>query len=501
MQGCKQFEPRLFYQLSLEKLLPKEHLVRKLAETLDFSWVRSATARYYSHTGKPSIDPVVVTKLLLLGFLYNLDSERQLLREVQVNLAYRWYLGYDLDEEIPDHSILSKARRRLGVEFFEKLFEYILTGCQQAGLVKGENVLIDSTMVQANASLDSVTTLRYQPREYWQQLEKTSGPENESDSHQTPSSDDKQNERMGQKRPRAQRTCDKKYSTTDPQASLQHRKGKGAQLAYKTHFLADEQSGIVTAVTASAAAVDDTAVVPRLLEQHEQRCGSPKRAVADRLYGSQDCLGYLQERDIETVIRQRQGGNAHGGFDKSEFVYDADQDVYCCPAGQTLRRRRTQKKNNKAFYSADREVCQSCPLQNECVSAKSTTGVRQITRFDTPYVARAEAACATVQGRRLLQKRQTCIEGLFGRAKSQHGLRRARWRGLSKMYLQSLLTAMVLNVKQLLQAVFGRKVAVCKRVAVLGDFLFYKKIHSLILQISIFFCNRKQNVILQQIPY
>ena len=163
MQGCKKFEPRLFYQLSLNDLVPQNHLVRRLAEVLDFSWIRSATAALYSATGRPSIDPEVVAKLLLLGYLYNIDSERQLMREVQVNLAYRWYLGYDLDEEIPDHSILSKARRRLGAAFFEQLFEFTLGRCQNVGLVHGENVLIDSTVVDANASLDSLTTLRYRP--------------------------------------------------------------------------------------------------------------------------------------------------------------------------------------------------------------------------------------------------------------------------------------------------------------------------------------------------
>ena len=108
MQGHKQFEPRLFYKISLNDLVPQNHLVRRLAEVLDFSWIRSATATLYSDTGRPSIDPEVVAKLLLLGYFYNIASERQLMRDVQVNLAYRWYLGYDLDEEIPDHSILSE---------------------------------------------------------------------------------------------------------------------------------------------------------------------------------------------------------------------------------------------------------------------------------------------------------------------------------------------------------------------------------------------------------
>jgi transposase len=258
MQGLKQFEPRLFYQVCLEDFVPQGHLVRRLAHVLDFSWVRSQTASLYSHTGRPSIDPVVVAKLLLLGYLYNINSERQLMREVQVNLAYRWYLGYDLDEEIPDHSILSKARRRFGLALFERLFEYILGCCKQVGIVRGENVLMDSTVVEANASLDSVTTLRYQPIEYWEQLERQAEPEDDSDGTDEQS--------LGHKRPREQRTCDQKYSTTDPEASLYHHRGQEPKLAYKAHFLADEHKGVVTAVVSSSAAVDDTAVVPPVVK-------------------------------------------------------------------------------------------------------------------------------------------------------------------------------------------------------------------------------------------
>src|SRR4030042_847217 len=446
MQGCKQFEPRLFYQISLEDLVPKEHLVRRLADVLDFSWVRSVTESLYSHTGRPSIDPVVVAKLLLLGYLYNIDSERQLMREVQVNLAYRWYLGYDLDEEIPDHSILSKARRRFGVEFFEQLFEYILGCCQQADLVRGENVLMDSTIVQANASLDSVTTLRYKPAEYWEQLERQAETESTPCGLEAPIVDCAAS--LGKKRPREGRTCDQKYSTTDPDASLYRRRGQEARLAYKTHFLADEHKGVVTAVASSAAAVDDTAVVPQLIEQHQQRCGTPRRAVGDHLYGSQDCLGYLQDKGIETVIGERKGGNAHRGFVKSEFEYDSQLDTYLCPAGQTLRRIRTQKKDGKAFYGCERGTCRDCKFRCECVSSIYPDAVRQVTRFDTPYIHRAQVACNSAHGRRLLKKRQTCMEGLFGQAKSQHGLDRARLVGLLKMHIQALLTAMVLNVKK-----------------------------------------------------
>jgi transposase len=176
LQGHKALEGRLFYQVSLDHLVPKDHLVRRLQKVLDISWMRSQTAGYYSFTGRPSIDPEVIAKMLLLGFLYNISSERRLMREVQVNLAYRWYLGYDLDEDIPDHSVLSKARQRLGAWFFERLFSYAVKCCQQAGLVEGRDVLLDSTTVKADASLDSLISLRYRPSEYWEQLEKTAEP-------------------------------------------------------------------------------------------------------------------------------------------------------------------------------------------------------------------------------------------------------------------------------------------------------------------------------------
>jgi transposase len=193
MQGCKQFEPRLFYPISLNDLVPQNHLVRRLAEVLDLSWIRSARATQYSETGRPSVDPQVVVKLLLLGYLYNISSERQLMREVQVNLAYRWYVGYDLDEAIPDPSILSKARRRLGAAFSERLFEVALGCCQEAGLVRGQSVLMDGTVVEANASLDSLTTLRYRPSEYWAHLQQQAEPEADSEDS---------DRRLGRKRPR-----------------------------------------------------------------------------------------------------------------------------------------------------------------------------------------------------------------------------------------------------------------------------------------------------------
>jgi transposase len=444
MQGSKSCAGKLFYQVTLESLVPADHLVRRLARAVDLGWVRTETAPHYSHTGKPSIDPVVIAKMMIVGFFYNLPSERQLLREIRVNLAYRWYLGYDLDEEIPHHSVLSKARRRLGQDFFERLFGSVLQRCRQAGLIDGRNVLIDSTLVKGNAALESVTALQYSPAQYVEQLEANcSLPEETAEGLP-------EKETLGSQRPRADRIRDQKHSRTDPEATLA-RKGKITVLGYKTHLCADSQEGVITAVTVSTAAADDTAAVPELLEKHEGILEEmPQRVVADGAYGSQDCLAYVQDQGIETVIKKRSGGNKHGGYDKDQFTYDVPRDVFICPAGVPLRRIRTDIKQHKAHYRGEVRGCAACVQRAACLGEKSTARARTVTRFDSPYESRAQAACRSGLGRKLLHLRHTLLEGLFGQAKNFHGLGRARWRGLGNMLIQSLVIATVVNIKKLL---------------------------------------------------
>ncbi len=152
MMGEKTFTPKRVYELDWERRIPSEHLLRRVSEVVDFSFVRRLTTRYYSHTGKPGIDPVVLVKMALLGYLYGITSERRLAEELRLNLAFMWFVGYDLDESTPDHSVLSKARRRFGVTVYQAFFAEIIRQCQQAGLVAGDRLFIDSTLVEANAS-------------------------------------------------------------------------------------------------------------------------------------------------------------------------------------------------------------------------------------------------------------------------------------------------------------------------------------------------------------
>ena len=156
MMGKHRFAPKLYYELSLDRLVPQDHLLRQISAAIDFSFIYPLARSYYSHTGQPSVDPIVLFKTLLVGFLYGITSERPLMREIQVNMAYRWFLGYDLDETIPDHSVLTKARARFVMDVFEHFFKHSIELCQKAGLLSEGPVYVDTTLVQAAASMDSL---------------------------------------------------------------------------------------------------------------------------------------------------------------------------------------------------------------------------------------------------------------------------------------------------------------------------------------------------------
>ena len=156
MMGRKARVGKLFYQVSLKDLVPARHLLRRVEEAVDFGVVHRLTARFYSHTGQPSVDPVVLFKMALLGYLYGVLSERRLVEEIRLNLAYRWFIGYDLDEAIPDHSVLSKARRRFGPTAYEAFFTDVVRQCERAGLIRGDQLFMDSTLVAAHADLGRV---------------------------------------------------------------------------------------------------------------------------------------------------------------------------------------------------------------------------------------------------------------------------------------------------------------------------------------------------------
>ena len=312
MMGRRRFAPKLFHALSLESMVPEDHLLRRLESVVSLSFVRELCAPYYSHTGQPSIDPVVLFKMMLLGYLYGLTSERRLAEECSLHLAFRWYLGYDLDEPTPDHSVLSKARARYGKGAFEAFFERVVLLCVDAGLVGGEKVFADSTLVAANASVESIVPREQSfrpilsPAEHLERVFEENpvdapdtrggdfhpGSSSSSLGGDPPQSEDAgirvdnrertrapqaegkaagESPRVSSKRgrkPNPRRVTNLlKVSRTDPDASIITRPRLGTILAYKEHFTEDSSHRVVTAVEVTPAACEDHEQVSKLLDR------------------------------------------------------------------------------------------------------------------------------------------------------------------------------------------------------------------------------------------
>ena len=454
MQGKKEFNQRIYYNINLDSLVPEDHFLKRLDKLVSFDFVRDITKSYYSHTGKPSIDPVVLVKMLLIGYLFDIRSERKLMEELALNLAYRWYIGYDLDEEIPNHSIFSKARVRFGKKLFVEIFEKIVLRCVELGLVSEKDMLIDSTVVRADASTDSLVDIKLSPEDYWKNLDRhEKRPEKKTVGRGFTGKVDKN--KMGKRKRDINRTSIRKRSTTDPDATFLFRPGNvRGQLSYKAH-IATDTSGIITAVSASPGVSHDISAVPSLLKSHERTVGKPSWIAADSKYGALECLAYLQDKNIKTAIINESGTNKPGYFFKDDFTYDRQKDCYVCPNGKILKRRARSNINNRITYKSSVRDCRVCPLKKKCISGKQD--FKTTSRYDSPCQDKTREWYFSKKGKHLQKLRHTILEGIMGEAKNFHGMARAKFRGLNKVEMQFLLTAAALNLKKMVK-IMDRKV-------------------------------------------
>ena len=275
-------------------------MLRKVAKAVNLSFVRKLVKPYYSHTGQPSVDPLVLFKMMLIGYFYGITSERRLAEELSLNMAFMWYLGYDLDESTPNHSVISKARARYGKEVFEQFFQRVLSLCVEAGLVGGEKVFVDSTIIKANASLKSLVSRqdlvepKFSPKEYVERVFSENPVEIESQENP---------EELRRKwRGKANKGL---VSTTDPDASVYQRPGVPYQLAYKEHVAVDSKTRVITAVEVTPAAITDERMLPDLIDDQPIK---PQQVGADKIYGSVGIYAHLFDRGILPSIPRRSPG-------------------------------------------------------------------------------------------------------------------------------------------------------------------------------------------------
>jgi len=465
MMGKHQFAPKLYYQLCLDNLVPRDHLLRQISEAIDFRFIYSLARSYYSYTGQPSVDPVVLFKTLLIGFLYGITSERRLMREIQVNMAYRWFLGYDLDETIPDHSVLSKARARFGMEVFEKFFQRSIEMCRQAGLLSEGPVYVDTTLIQAAASMDSlrVREERVKPplpiKEYVHRLYSENStsllddqtPLPSSTSSQNPESESKAPPRFRKERPDGHRrkANNELVSRTDPEATVVSRRGFDMHLAYKAHVAVSGTRGqVITAAMATTGARPDEHLLGEMLDYHKKLTKLPvKEVVADAKYGTMANYESLSENDMTAYIPPRQRLRGPGGIWGSDhFRYLKEQDIFLCQAGMPMKRFAHRASTQRVSYRVRKGACRNCRFREQCAPGGQD---RTISRFfEQELVDEARERLSSVSGRQLLLERKVRSEGVFALAKELHGLRRTRFMGRWRVQIQLWLTAAAMNIKK-----------------------------------------------------
>lgn len=440
---------------TIEDYVPQNHLLRKISAAVDFAFIyEEVRSLYCPNNGRPSIDPVMLIKYLLIGFLYNITSERQIEAEIRGSIAYRWFLGLNLDDSVPDHSTISQNRRRRlnGTDFYRRLFERILTICIEKGLVDGKLILTDSTHVRANASRRSEVKIMVEKESAWY-MERL-------DKYETLAREEL--EREGKIAPK--KTDDKKQdvpemkecivSTTDPDAGFLKRPGKPQEMHYLDHQSIDAENGIIVDVVVTPANVTDANPYLDRIEYMRKHIGLPIEAVGvDSGYDISLVHQELSEKNIEIYTpRNDEQPRYKVAFTRQDFEYDEAEDAFICPAGKRLSVKKLNRTETNIHreYGADTQDCRGCPLRNKCLTEKQQHRRIQVNIFEDAFRKNHEKDDSPTH-KQVLDLRQIWCEGTFATQKARHNLRRLLRRGLKAAEEHCLLSAIAVNLKRLVK--------------------------------------------------
>ena len=485
MMGNKirSFSP-LPHHLSLEDLVPEDNFYCRLQARLDLSFVKELVGPLYAEGGRPSVDPVVFFKLQLVMFFEDIRSERQLMGVVADRLSLRWYLGYDLHEPLPDHSSLTRIRERYGLSVFRRFFERIVQMCAEAGLVWGEELFIDATKVEANASMESRVP-RFSAEahlgglfgEDWAARTETEdeapGPSAESDlPGALPAASDRAlRTKNAQRRDWIsregkpdrtivrngyRRRSDYELSPTDPDASLmQHKKG-ATRMGYHAHYVVDGGKArvILQALVTPADVTENQPMLDLLFRTRFRWRVRVRRVTGDAKYGTKENIAAVEKAGVRAYVSMADFEKKSPYYGASRFVYDAEQDLYECPKGEPLRLYTHSYTERLTRYRADPGSCNACPLKPKCTPGDS--GRVLMRSFDEELLERVRAYRDTAPYEKALRKRKVWVEPMFAEAKEWHGMRRFRLRRLWRVNAEALLIAAGQNIKRLL-AFSGRR--------------------------------------------
>ena len=428
---------RLFYSFHLDDHVPPNHLLRGIDRFLDLSDLRQHLTPFYSHTGRPSIDPELLIRMLIVGYCFGIRSERRLCEEVHLNLAYRWFCRLGLEDLVPDHSSFSKNRhgRFRDSDTLRFVFERVLDRCLREGLVGGEGFAIDASVVKADANRQrglpandidwsKIGSISRPVREYLVALDEAEG----------------------------EKKAPKNISLTDPAAQWTAAPGGPAFYAYSTNYLIDTHAGIVVDVEATPAhRTDEINATRTMIERVEHRLGKkPRRLIGDTAYGTAALLGWLvDEKGIEPHVPVwDKSERTDGTFGRSSFLFDAEHNRYVCPAGKFLKTSWRTKKKDPFRYRASLYDCQPCALKARCCP---NMAIRKIDRSPHEPARDVARALAKTEAYRQSRKDRKKVEMLFAHLKRILKLDRLRLRGLRGAQDEFLLAATAQNLRRMVK--------------------------------------------------
>ncbi len=456
MMGMQQPpQSSLFYTgINIEKRVRSNHPLRKVNDLIDFDFAYNEVKDLYGSNGNVSVPPPVILKLMLLLVFYNVRSERELMDTLPERIDWLWFLGYDFDSEIPNHSVLSKARKKWGVVVFQSFFERIVRQCVEAGLVDGRKIFVDSSLVDANASNNSVLdtqNLKHQLHKNYKKLEGRL--EERAESSEPSRSYEKKNNRY--------------ISSTDPDAALVNR-GK-SKLSYQVHRAVDGKHEIITATDAAPGDVNEAHLMLPLLEKHEETTEiKAETVVADSKYGTIDNFLACHDQGIKAHIPDLRDVAINriaktDIFLEDRFLYDSATDTYTCPAGVQLKPKSLHIARQSRDYGAPKIVCAVCQLREQCTKNKSGRTIKRHLRQDV--LERMRAISRSANARYDIKTRQHLMERSFAKS-TRYGFDQARWRGLWRMRIQEYLTCAIQNMQVLIAHASKPKKAAAVRLLV-----------------------------------
>ena len=429
---------KLFYEFQLDDRIPENHLLRRINVFVSAALadLHKELEPHYSAIGRPSIDPELMMRMLIVGYCYGIRSERRLTQEVELHLAYRWFCKLDLDDEIPHHSTLSANRlgRFRESDLLRHIFERVVRTAMAMGLVKGEGFAVDASVLEANASryhgkapeeLDWSDKQRQRRAvaEYLAALDETA-------------------------EPNPDRKVPKVISPSDPASAWTAKANKRVQFGYGLNYLIDIENAVIVDVEATPARTyDEVAATKTMIERTEARFDlKPKRLVADTAYGTGTFLGWLvKEKRITPHIPVWEKSDRQDGiFSRADFVWDKRHGHYICPNGKPLRTSGTVHDGRTLLYRASKRDCDACPLRSQCCTRAEARKIPRDLHEDARDLARRKMKTKAFARSRDERKR---VEMRFAHLKTHHGFERLRLRGLSGARDEFHLAAIVQNLK------------------------------------------------------